>query len=351
MIDTEEPELELGPSAAHVARTTAASVATIMVLIVAVGALVIALATWLIPNPHHCDQASEAAAARSRAESGDDLDERSFCRDDTAVLLAIRSGDDRLLEDLLDAGASPNIPTKPAEHRDIPSESGEPPIWFAARVGNDVAIRLLLEAGADADALHTEVLDSFYVSSPISWTLLVRSTYKADIAAVDVLLDGGADPAIVVDVPVPLARNVLSVVAPGGAGPRAAPEAGRATEPLDRLLAGTEPIAVDALTAAAAQHASFAALERVGDELPPQSRATTAWERISERLLEHGAPVDGGPGAQVTPLYLAARYGDEQMVRLLLEAGADPTIAVDGWIPLDAARYGGWSKVIALLED
>jgi ankyrin repeat protein len=44
---------------------------------------------------------------------------------------------------------------------------------------------------------------------------------------------------------------------------------------------------------------------------------------IARALIEAGAPVDGSPGDQETPLITAASYGDAEVARVLIEAGAD----------------------------
>jgi hypothetical protein len=44
---------------------------------------------------------------------------------------------------------------------------------------------------------------------------------------------------------------------------------------------------------------------------------------VARALLEAGAPVDGEPGDQETPLITAASYGDAEVARVLIEAGAD----------------------------
>jgi ankyrin repeat protein len=75
-----------------------------------------------------------------------------------------------------------------------------------------------------------------------------------------------------------------------------------------------------------------------------------------EWLLARGASVNGrwsSHGAEVTPLHLAAARGHARMVRLLLDAGAEPGIR-DSRHDADAA---GWAKyfkqpdVVRLLED
>ena len=48
---------------------------------------------------------------------------------------------------------------------------------------------------------------------------------------------------------------------------------------------------------------------------------------------------------------MAARAGQKELVELLLERGADPTLAGAEWAtPLAWARKGGHSEVVKLLE-
>jgi uncharacterized protein len=44
---------------------------------------------------------------------------------------------------------------------------------------------------------------------------------------------------------------------------------------------------------------------------------------MAKALIEAGAPVDGYPGDKETPLITAASYGDAEVARVLIEAGAD----------------------------
>jgi ankyrin repeat protein len=51
-----------------------------------------------------------------------------------------------------------------------------------------------------------------------------------------------------------------------------------------------------------------------------------------------------------TPLFIAAQQGHLEAVRLLLEAGANPSLVrVDGKPPLSAARSHGHADTVALL--
>lgn len=63
-------------------------------------------------------------------------------------------------------------------------------------------------------------------------------------------------------------------------------------------------------------------------------------------LLDHGANIDWQNAEGFTPLHVAALWGREEAVRLLLEEGADPAICdEDELLPVDYARSEG-TKVI-----
>jgi uncharacterized protein len=58
--------------------------------------------------------------------------------------------------------------------------------------------------------------------------------------------------------------------------------------------------------------------QRLG--LPRELPGTGA---VARALIDAGAPVDGQPGDKETPLITAASYGDANVARVLIEAGAD----------------------------
>lgn len=65
-------------------------------------------------------------------------------------------------------------------------------------------------------------------------------------------------------------------------------------------------------------------------------------------LLERGAYANGG----FTPLHFAAREGQLEVARLLLDAGADVNApAADGKSPLNLAIYNGHYTLAELLID
>jgi uncharacterized protein len=87
-------------------------------------------------------------------------------------------------------------------------------------------------------------------------------------------------------------------------------------------------------------------------------RDVTGTGAIAKALLDAGAPVDGQPGTRETPLITAASYGDAQVARVLIEAGADLDARASddsGGVPggtalLHAAVYGMTDVVDVLVK-
>ena len=76
-------------------------------------------------------------------------------------------------------------------------------------------------------------------------------------------------------------------------------------------------------------------------------------QRVRALLAENPALVHGLEGGRVSPLRSAAWNGRADVVRVLLDHGADPTIphAESGKTALDFARERGHSSVVALLTS
>lgn len=70
------------------------------------------------------------------------------------------------------------------------------------------------------------------------------------------------------------------------------------------------------------------------------------------RLIEGGADVNGRTSGGYTPLMIAAGVGDEQLVKLLLARGADPSLVNDyGWSASYLAEINNYRAIQKLLQD
>jgi ankyrin repeat protein len=71
---------------------------------------------------------------------------------------------------------------------------------------------------------------------------------------------------------------------------------------------------------------------------------------IAIYLIEKGANVNAQDGFGMTSLMWASYNGDVELVKLLLEKGADKTVEVKGQTALSAAEEKGFTEIIELLK-
>ena len=252
---------------------------------------------------------------------------------ETPLMTAARSGDVQTVERLLEYGADVNA----AEH-----ERGQTALmWAVAQQHGDVA-RLLIESDADLHARsnvwyqlentagNTNTSGNFRMAHGGSTPLLFAAR-NGDVGTARVLVDAGAD----VQDTEASGASALVIAAHSGHGPLG----------IYLLEQGADPNAVGS-----GYTALHAAVLRGQVELV-------------EALLEHGADLNavvehGTPGRRFSAdysirrqlvgadaLWLAAKYGEVEILRTLTERGADPFIVHSNMSALQVAMGNSGSSI------
>ena len=258
--------------------------------------------------------------------------DRALPAGETPLMTASRTGSAAAVRALLDREADPHA----REHA-----HGQTALMWAAAQGHPAVVRLLLEAGArvdDRSRVYRQVVSSsgnadrsgvFEVMQG-GYTPLLFAARSGDAASARILVAAGAD----VDAAAASGTSPLVVAAHSGHGAVAA----------FLLAAGADPGAADA-----GYGALHAAVLR-GD--PDMVRG----------LLAHGADPDavlvrGTPARRVsadwrlphnmigaTPFWIAARFREPAILRVLAEYGADPSHQLGGENALMAAIQGSSNR-------
>ena len=225
----------------------------------------------------------------------------------TPLSLASINGNAAMIEEVLKAGADPNVPVL---------SHGETALMLAARTGDVEAIRLLLDYGADAEAK-----DALRGTTALMW-----AAAQEHPAAVEALIEYGADvsarssPATLGRTAY-LAPTVVQRTATAGVGAAARGGAAR-----DRGAAGGG---------------------RAGRGADGAPAANQDFDN-----QDFFAPRQNTNGGGLTPLVLAARQGDLESTRILLDAGADVNqVTQYGWTPLLTAVHNRYYQVASFLLD
>ena len=268
---------------------------------------------------------------------------------ETVLMVAARTGRVPVLDRLLAAGAAVDATESWREQTAL--------MWAAAENNAD-AVRRLLAAGADVEA-----------RSGAGLTPLLFAVREGHIAAVRALLNGGADVNAGVN-NTTAGTGSYTPAATGHTSPLALAIVNAHYELAATLLeAGADPNAYDAR--GTLLHA-LAWIRRPGSGRPPAPTGNLDSLDLARRLLAEGASpnvriawreipfeVDLGivkppPNISVgrnfisfvgaTPFYLAAKHGDLELMKLLVDYGADPlTPTGQGVTPLMAAAgLGFW---------
>jgi ankyrin repeat protein len=220
----------------------------------------------------------------------------------TALALACLNASVRMVELLLEAGADPNLART----------SGVTPLMIAARVGQADVVRLLLRAGADSTAAEktrgqTALMWAIAENQPQVASVLLETGGGATVRTTN-----GFTPLLFAAQQgnVDMARLLLAA---GAEVSEAAPD-GIGGDTNARALFKAETEASALLVAIDSGHAGMAHF-----------------------LLARGADPNH-EGAGRTPLHAAVQRQMPDVVRALLEAGADPDVRLERSLPLVSRR-------------
>mgnify|MGYP001272985621 FL=1 len=248
---------------------------------------------------HWASYWDDVAAAATLLEAGADADAANDLGA-TPLWNAALNGSAEMTLALLFVGADPNAPLL----------SGETSIMTAARTGDPEVVAVLLEAGADPNARATR-----------GQTALMWAAAQRHPEAVRVLIEHGADvharsetwSQVMAISPHSDPSNQQNVPHGGNTALLFAARVGDAASARHLLDAGADPDDTDARGVSAttlAAHSGFGA--------------------VVELLLEAGADPDAA-GAGFAALHVAIMRRDEAVVSTILAHGADPNVRVTNW--------------------
>jgi ankyrin repeat protein len=284
---------------------------------------------------------------------------------DGPLLAAIREGDGPTIQSLLENGADPNS-------RD---DSGDPAVVLAVLFADTDILRLLLEHHADPNARLKDGANP-----------LVRAAYHRD--KVKLLLDYGAEVdnlAMVAAARVPGSCSTLELLLQYGGMGRAqvngytalmaaagngdlesvtflikhgaeanARTSNGCTALYTAAIAGNPEVISILLDHGGDPNVVCELIDTGGDiETPAMLAAAMRWTECLRRLIAKGASVNvqGGPFER-TPLIVASTTGNEEIVRLLLDAGADAKAKdASADTSLDWAVRRGQTEIVKLLKQ
>ncbi len=275
----------------------------------------------------------------------------------TPLYMAAKMGNPAVIERLLKAGADPKTP--------LPL--GLTPLMLAATAGNAESVRLLLQYGADPDAAETEhgqtpLIFAAANNQTEAIKMLVAHGARVDIASTVIVPpapaargggggaaagSGGAAVggrgAAATPVPAPGAAPAASATPATPVTPAAPAAGGRGGAA--NAAGGNAGGGQAAAAAAGADGAARGGGNNKGGLTPLMYAARQGNEDAARALLDSGANVDAVSGDKSTALLLATINAHFNLAKLLVERGADVNLAsVDGATPLYGVVNTQWAR-------
>jgi len=228
------------------------------------------------------------------------------------LMIAARSGNPEVLRLLIEHGAKVDA---------VESRKGQDALMWAAAEGHADAVEVLLKAGARPNT-----------TSKGGFSPLIFAAAKGDFKTTDRLLAAGAD----VNYSVPAGMNAL-LIAMAGRNPKLA----------ELLIAkGADPAAKDRNGSTLLHSAAQLGDVQMMKGLLARGLDVNAKTAKSQGGRGGGGQRNAGPG-EMTPLLLAAKGNHVEMMKALVEAGADPKLkAQDGTNLLIAAAGSGHVEAV-----
>ena len=238
---------------------------------------------------------------------GADVHGRETFRDQTALVWAVAGDHLDIAQLLIERGADARTPSK----------GGFTPLMFAARQGNIDAATLLLAHGADVNETAPVSDDKLSLTSGLSVLHVAALRGHAEFALF--LLDRGANP---------------SADDPGYTPLHWASWISENYMTHDYPLAGGEWAAAGGIPSREGKLQLVRALLAKGADVNARAYKFPIFGHdiyvSATGPILRGGGGGGGPYDGATPFFLAASVADAEVMRLLLAARADPTLATDG---------------------
>ncbi len=270
---------------------------------------------------HEAVEKGDAEIVKILVAAGADVNAEGFMSR-TPLSLATEEGATEIMQILLGPGLDAGTSTDGEDKEAASAPSiGSGALFTAIENGNAALVRLLVEAGADVNAA-----EGFGGNTPLH-----EAVENGDAEIVKILVAAGAD----VEAEGFMSRTPLSLAAEEGAteimqillGP--GPDAGTSADGEDKEAASAPPMGSEAL---------FTAIENDDVEMV-------------RLLVEAGADVNAAEGfGGNTPLHEAVEKGDAEIVKILVAAGAD--VEAEGFMsrtPLSLAAEEGATEIIQIL--